>query len=48
MSSIKDSEFIPVTTPHGSRAVGFWNDAAVSSHGTRSVHAHQQAVAQSN
>ncbi len=37
-----------VTTPHGSRAGGFWNDSAVSSHGTRSVHAHQRAVAQNN
>jgi hypothetical protein len=31
-----------VTTPHGSRAGGFWNDAAVSSHGNSSVHAHQR------
>jgi hypothetical protein len=32
-----------VTTPYGSRAEGFWNDAGVSSHTTRSVHPHQRA-----
>jgi hypothetical protein len=31
-----------VTTPYGSRAEGFWNDAGVSSHTTRSVHAQQR------
>ena len=31
-----------VTTPHGSRARGFLNDMAVSSHGDRSVHAHER------
>jgi ssDNA-binding Zn-finger/Zn-ribbon topoisomerase 1 len=30
-----------VTTPHGSRARGFWNDAGVS-HTDRSVHAHKR------
>ncbi len=37
-----------VTTPHGSRVGGFWNDSAVSSHGKRSVHAHERDKAQSN
>jgi hypothetical protein len=31
-----------VTTPHGSRARGFWNDSDVSSHTDRSVHAHER------
>jgi hypothetical protein len=33
-----------VTTPHGSRAWGFWIDTRVSSHTNRSVHAHQRAL----
>jgi hypothetical protein len=30
------------------QAGGFWNDTGVSSHTTRSVHAHERARAQSN
>jgi hypothetical protein len=35
-----------VTTPHSSRAGGFLNDMAVSSHGDSSVQPHERAVAQ--
>ncbi len=33
-----------MTTPYGSRAEGFWNDAGVSSHTVRSVHARKRLV----
>jgi hypothetical protein len=33
-----------VTTPHGSRAGGFWNDTGVSSHTDSSAHAHKWAL----
>jgi hypothetical protein len=33
-----------VTTPYGSRAEGFWNDAGVSSHTVRSVHSQEWAL----
>jgi Holliday junction resolvase-like predicted endonuclease len=44
----RDLIFVEVTTPHGSRARGFWIDTGMSSHTARSFHAHERATAQSN